>query len=71
MATSREPCHRLRWLDGGESGQWIWNAFVAPSGAPATLLGFAAVENFLMEARSILEQVIDEFQHSRELDTTH
>ncbi len=59
---------RLRWLDGGESGQWIWNAFVAPSGAPLRYWVSPQLKFTWMEARSILEQVIDEFQHSRELD---
>ncbi len=57
---------RLRYLSHGEQQSLYWTALVAPAGAP--LRYWVTPERPLSwrEARLILEQIVEEFRHSRD-----
>src|SRR5262249_43517303 len=57
-ALPRPP--RLRWLGGGVHEPWQWDAFLTPSGVPATDLVAGGRRLRWHQARPVLEQLADE-----------
>jgi hypothetical protein len=63
VPSARRDLHRparLRWLGSGRHEPWQWDAFLAPSGIPASDLVAGGRRLMWHQARPVLEQLADE-----------